>query len=477
MDNAKDAAQMKPLIPPPGCAFLVTSRQHFTFPGLQARNLDTLPPPDAKALLLRIAPRIDREAEAIAKLCGYLPQALRLAASALAVRADLEPPDYTKQLADEKRRLELLAADDESVEASINLSYGLLNRKTQKRWRMLAVFPDTFDARAAAAVWQVEADTAQNTLGRLIQHSMLEWNDTAKRYRLHDLMRDFASGRLEPSERDEAARLHAGHYLTVLGIADDLYLKGGELLMRGLALFDAERGNVQAGQTWAAARAAESPEAARLCNGYPSAGAYCLDLRQHPRDRIQWLETGLLAARQLKDRAAEGAHLGNLGKPYYYLGETPRAIEYYEQQLVISRELGDRQAEGNALCNLGNIYAISGETPRATEYYEQQLVISRELGDRRGEGDALGNLGIAYRKLNETPRAIEYHEQALAIDLEIGNRRGEGQDLFNMSLVLNQLGSRKEAIENAQAALKIFEEIEDPNAEKVRKQLEHWRKG
>jgi hypothetical protein len=79
MDNAKDAVQVKSLIPPEGCTLLITSRTRFTLPGLYQKDLNTLPPEDATKLLLEIAPRINREAEAIAKLCGYLALALRLA--------------------------------------------------------------------------------------------------------------------------------------------------------------------------------------------------------------------------------------------------------------------------------------------------------------------------------------------------------------------------------------------------------------
>jgi hypothetical protein len=287
MDNAKDAAQVKPLIPPPGCTLLVTSRQHFTLPGLHARNLETLPPMDAKNLLLRIAPRSDGEAEAIAKLCGFLPQALRLAASAIAVRVDLEPQDYARQLADEKKRLELLAGDDESVTASITLSYNLLDSETQKLWRMLAVFPDTFDAPAAAAVWQMEANAAKNTLSRLLQYSMLEWNDSTNRYHLHDLMRAFGSGRLSTDESGIAALRHAKQYLGVLHSAAELYGEGGEALMRGLSLFDLERGNLQAGQSWVAAHSGEGREVARLCSAYSGRGSRILNLRLHPREQIR----------------------------------------------------------------------------------------------------------------------------------------------------------------------------------------------
>ena len=149
MDNAADKAQVEPLIPPSSCFLLVTSRQHFPLPGLFAKDLNTLPPNDARDLLLKIAPRIDDQADTLAKLCGYLPLALRLAGSALAERRTLTPADYVKRLEDAQTRLEL-------VEASLSLSYELLSEELQRAWCALAVFPDTFDLAAAAAVWDVE---------------------------------------------------------------------------------------------------------------------------------------------------------------------------------------------------------------------------------------------------------------------------------------------------------------------------------
>ena len=46
--------------------------------------------------------------------------------------------------------------------------------------------------------------------------------------------------------------MYAQHYLEVLRSANDLYEKGGDSLMSGLALFDLERGNIEAGRAWAA---------------------------------------------------------------------------------------------------------------------------------------------------------------------------------------------------------------------------------
>ena len=516
MDDARNLEQVELLVPPRSCCLLVTSRMRFALPGLTAIDLDVLLPAEAQELLLKIEPRIGAEAPAIADLCGYLPQALCLAATALAERVDIAPSDYRQGLADERNQPKLLGDGNESAEAAISLSYSLLDPDTQKRLRMLFAFQETFDGPAAAAVWKAEETLTEDMLDLLTQYSMLEWNDNAHRYRLHDLMRDFACQRVRADEWNEASQRHAQYYLGVLRSADDLYLDGGESLMRGLALFDLERGNIEAGQSWTAVRASGDHEAAVLSNSYPTAGAHCLSLRQHPREHIRWREDALGAAIWLKDRGAERAHLGNLGSAYMTLGEYRRAIEYYEKHLQIARELDDRRGAGQDLANLGNAYDFLGEHPRAIEFYEQQLQIARDLDDRRREGNALSSLGAAYHSMGEYGSAIKYHEQALISHRDIGDRRGEGialgnlgiahyrlgehqraiafyeeqlqiargtsdrhgegNALWNMSLALDELGERKKAIEHAEAALKVREEIKDPNAAKVRRQLEEWQK-
>jgi tetratricopeptide (TPR) repeat protein len=465
MDNARDAAQVKPLVPPQGCAFLVTSRQHFTLPGLFAKDLEILPPGDAEALLVAIAPRIGGHAKAISKLCGFLPQALRLAGSALANRKDLSPEDYVRQLGEEKNRLQLLKGGDESVEASIGLSYALLDKQTQKQWRVLGVFPDTFDAAAAAAVWEAEAGSVQDILGVLMQYSMLEWNEISARYGLHDLMRDFARARLDSTELDDAGRRHSAHYMRVLEIADALYGRGGGAVKRALAMFDAEWGNVQAGQAWAADHAATSGEAMRFCCDYPRGGVFLLDLRQHPCERIRWRELALDAARRLKDRSAEGAHLCSLGVSHQALGKYRRAIEYQEVYLAIAREIGDRRGEGNAVGNLGNAYYSLGEYRRAIEYHDQNLAIDREIGNRQSEGGTLGNLGNAYYSLGEYRRAMDFQEKRLTIAREIGDRRGEGQALCNLGNAYYSLGEYRCAVEYYDQCLSILREIGDRQGE------------
>ena len=461
MDNAANREQVEPLIPPSGCVLLVTWRQRFTLQGLYARDLDTLPPGDARDLLLAITPRIKQQADSIAKLCGYLPLplplALRLAAGVLDERMDLNPQDYVNRLADAQKRLEL-------VNASLSLSYDLLSPEMQGLWRALAVFPETFDVKAVAAVWELEPEAAQDKLSELVSYSLLEWNGATRRHRLHDLAQVYADSRLTETERRATQQRHAAHYWAVMGTADQLYFKGGEDLMRRLELFDLEWGNVQSGQAWAAVHTEEDEAAARLCSDY-SGAANLLALRQHPRQRIEWLQASLAAARRLKDREAEGVHLGNLGLAYIDLEETRRAIEFYEQTLEYHRKSGDRRGEGTDLNNLGEAYRRLGETRRAIEFYEKALAIDREIGERRGEGYALGNLGLAYARLGEMRRAIELYEQRLVISREIGDRRGEDNALGNLGNAYLDLEETQRAIEYYEKHLVIAREISDRRGE------------
>jgi tetratricopeptide (TPR) repeat protein len=513
MDNAASAAQVAPLAPPASCVLLVTSRHRFVLRGWVAKDLTTLAPEEARTLLLRLAPGIDGAADEIAQLCGCLPLALCAAGGMLAAHEDLAPHRYAEQLRDERRRLERLGEEgvEIGVEASFNLSYASLEAEAARVFRQLAVFPGSLDAAAEEVVCR---DSEHARLSELLRRSLVEYDSAAERYWLHDLTRLFAAARQSDQERGEAERRHAAHYLKVASAAHRLYLRGGDAILDGLTLFDREWANIRTGQAWAASHAEENEEAAKLCNRYPNAAVYCLDLRLHPHERIKWSEAVLAAPRRLKDRRAEGANLVNLGNAYLELGEARRAIQCYKQQLVIAREIDDRRGEANSLGNLGVAYVHLGEARRAIEYHEQALAIDREIGDRQGEGSALTNLGIAYSQLGEAARAIEYHEQAvtihhrigdwrgegqdlnnlgiaywqlgelgraiqyhekrLALARKIGDRRGEGTDLFNVSLALDQVGDRPHAIANAEAALEILLKIEDPNAEKVRRQLAEW---
>ncbi|MDQ2808953.1 MAG: tetratricopeptide repeat protein, partial [Chloroflexota bacterium] len=470
-DNAAGVAQVKPLLPPPGSALLVTSRQRFALPGANGPadvDLAGLPPADAATLLQTICPRIGDQAAALAKLCGCLPLALRISASLL--KDPMKSlPRYLQELADIRTRLHALRDPqnpddpDSNVAASFTLSYAALDPLAQSTLAQLSIFPAPFDEAAATAVVALPPDSAalDEILALLRYRSLLEGqrdqNDTAH-YSLHDLVRAFAATHLPAA--DPATLRYAQHYAAVAEQAERLYLTKGRTAA-GLALFDGERLHIDTGWAWARAQA-DSDAAAALLLAYADATAYIGDLRYHQRsERIPQLEAGLEAARRLGRRDAEGVFLGNLGIAYANLGEVRRAIGLYEQRLEIAREIGDRAGEGAALGNLGIAYANLGEVRRAIGYYEQQLVITREIDDRAGEGNALGNLGIAYAAVGEVRRAIGYYEQHLAVAREIGGRRGEGAALGNLGVAYKNLGEVRRAIGLYEQRLEIAREIGD----------------
>jgi hypothetical protein len=166
LDDARDASQVRPLLPPDRWALIVTSRQHFHLPGLHPVSLTELTAADARAFLRNTTPRLsDDQADEIARLCGRLPLALRLAGSLLQRRPGQSPDDYIRRLTDETRRIELLDAavqldpDQPGIEATVQISYDLLPSNLRALWTSLSVFPASFDASAAAAVWDpMEAD-------------------------------------------------------------------------------------------------------------------------------------------------------------------------------------------------------------------------------------------------------------------------------------------------------------------------------
>src|ERR1051325_5474807 len=147
----------------------------------------------------------------------------------------------------------------------------------------------------------------------------------------------------------EICRRHAAHYESIVRRADDDYLKGGEALEAGLRLLTCEWPNIKAGQRWAQQNADRDDAAARLCVAYPDSGSSILEMHSHPRERIEWLEAALLAARRLNDQKAEGRHLMNLAMAYSSLTQPSAAIEHYERALKVMHETGDCAGELAAL--------------------------------------------------------------------------------------------------------------------------------
>jgi tetratricopeptide (TPR) repeat protein len=497
MEDASSDEQIKPLIPPRNCALIVTSQPVITVPGIFSKNIQTLLPKDAEALLLSIALRIGSMAHQIAELCGHLPFALRLAGGVIATHIDITPSEYVTRLADETRQLQL-------IEATVKLSYELLTVERRQFWSGLSIFPNSFDIAAAAAIWTQENDAAKEVISYFVRYNLVEWDSITNRYRLHHLLRVFAANRLTEEEREKVARRFFNFYLEKLYKGDQLYRQGGESTKRGLDLYDLERVNIKAAQSWIVARCEDDEIAAQVCANYPLHGGHLLRLRVHPSQNIELYQASLKAARRIKDRRVSGILTYMMGLAYLELGNSIKAIGCHREYLLVARQLKDSAAEAAAFTALGQAYEDRGNYRRAIVLYKAALTISSRLKDEKSESTELLYLGQAYKSIRDNTAAthyllrgydlarklkirqnegsalaalaglhldhvcgdaFRYSHEALAVFREIGYKSGEAGILDILGQLHTKKGDFTKALELQNEALTIFRELSDPIGE------------
>jgi hypothetical protein len=189
LDNAADANQVRPLLPPSNCLVLITSRFHFTLPGYEVRSLDCLPLDAARALLVRLAERVKGYEYEAAELCGCLPLALEVFAAAVINRSLTPVRELLNRLRDGTEKLA-------PVEAAFSVSFELLAEKERFAWLLLAVFPESFTLGAAAAVWEMAEASARECMQALVNASLVTLSKVPGQFRQHDLARQFCTARI-----------------------------------------------------------------------------------------------------------------------------------------------------------------------------------------------------------------------------------------------------------------------------------------
>lgn len=232
-DDAADADQVRPLIPgTAGSAMIVTCRTQLSdLHGARALPLDLLGPEDAVSLLARIVgeDRVAAEpqdARQLVSACGRLPLAVRIAGAKLAGRPSWPVSLMAETLADQRRRLDELTTGSLSVRASLAMSYQSLDGRSARALCFLGMLGPADVAEWVVGALLGESD-ARDAVSGLADSSLLTpaGPDATglPRYRLHDLLRDFAVERLASEhlgERDVALARVLDAWLQVACRAD-----------------------------------------------------------------------------------------------------------------------------------------------------------------------------------------------------------------------------------------------------------------
>ena len=214
LDDAASSDQVRPLLPgAAGCLVLVTSRRRLTaLEEASPISLGTLPPGEAADLFARLADRpglqpADAAVGGVTGLCGYLPLAIRLVAAGLRHHPAWTVADLAAELATVRDRLAAMQAEDVSVAAAFDLSYQDLTVGQQRLFRRLGLHPGTdIDAYAAAAVDDTDLQVTRRRLDELYDHNLIA-EPARGRYRLHDLLREYARARAAADAADNQAAI------------------------------------------------------------------------------------------------------------------------------------------------------------------------------------------------------------------------------------------------------------------------------
>ena len=453
-DDADGADQVNPLFPPAGCVLLVTSRSRFTVPGMITLDLGMLAEAEAQRLLLQICPRTGEYAPALAKLCGYLPLALRVNASRLKIDETIRVAQYCALLDDVHIKLnEMRSSYDTSVdvEASLELSYAKLDHIAQLILTKLSVFPTSFDLDTATAITEIDIQTMQTALSKLRQYSLLEVEvkrRSKQHYRLHDLVRAFAVARLEHADTLELR--YAQYYAQVIAQAMSEYKSDSiNAGIAGLVRFFEEREQIEAGWAWVRAHAGEH-DADELCMYYASEYSY-LFFQGDKETEASRLEEALAAAERLGDQAWMSQFLLKLGELYCDLQDSQKGVDYFERALVLAQNLDDQRKMAGILYDLGTAYSLQHRIDRSISSYEQSIEIFRNVQDITGEEQAQFALGYTCFHSGKLSQARLYYEQALRLAQEVVNSDPDQDAMWTFSLLDVGEDPTDEELENASA--------------------------
>lgn len=491
LDNVSSVEQVRPLLPgAPRCLVLITSRNRLSGliakEGVRRLTLDVLTEAEACALLGGTLgyERVDTEPEAtaeLARLCGLLPLALRVAAAVLMDHPDRTVADYARELETGNRLTALEVDGDEhaAVRAAFDMSYATLPEETRRLFRLLSLVPVVHvTADIAAALADTTPRHAVRLLGRLAGACLID-EHLPGRYASHDLLRIYARDRAEsedtPLERERAVRRLHNHLLSTADAAATMLY--GQMLRlpvppdlpppvafedhsQASAWLEAEHANLVAVIRHAAEHGPRT-EAWLLADTLRGYFALCADT-------TEWLivaGAGLAAAERDDDVLAQAAAQLSLADARMYQSQYTQAVRHYEKALDLYGQTGCLEGEAAVLSNLGIVYRELGQLQKAMQNFSDSLVLNRQVGRRPTEATCLDNLGAVYWELGRLHEAADHHTQALAIYRETGSRYGEAITSGNLGEVCHALGELDLAREHLERGLTIDREIGSRNSE------------
>jgi DNA-binding SARP family transcriptional activator/tetratricopeptide (TPR) repeat protein len=487
LDNARDSAQVAPLLPGGAtCAALVTSRRRLDDLAGSGATMWALERLDEAASvdLLRDrvgSARVDAEPDAAARIvtaCDGLPLALAIVAARAARWRDVPLADLLDQLTEPSATLETLSggAPATDLRRVFSWSYDALPHDAAALFRCTGVQPGAdLSLLAAASLAGVDVAAARRSLDVLARASLVS-EVAPSRYQAHDLLRAYAHELLDDAEAEAARRRLVDHYVSSarnayllhgrpalyetpppsvgasaetfrnLGEAQAWYLRerrtlaalvqqtaaAGQALETALLVLDVRPLAQQcspAGDLLPLTRAALDA-IARAAGPALLAAELRRDLglllcRTGHRDRGHLeLEGALAEFEALDDATGQSSTLRNLARSARFLGDADAELVYARRSVEVARHSRDPAAEAVALTMLTESLVAAGRLEEATVAGERSVELARTHQVLAWEPHALEALAQACAARGDYIRALQLLTNAREADQRQGLGRG-----------------------------------------------------
>ena len=448
-------------IPKPSAA-LVTSREALEREGAHI-DIDQMETREGKRLFVVEARRrkpgwgaklTETDLAALDEVSGHLdghPLAIKLAAAMVG----------SDSLAVIRDRLR--AAPPKEVSTRFDFSYNPLPEGEKELLHRLAAFGSSATEEAIGLAC-THPDFAGNDalpqwredLSELVRKSFVDTVDLAalkksgdevavRRYRLHPLMRQYASAKAGEEAMKSHRRLAARLFLTYA-----LHFR------ENFDALEAEHENVLAGMDWAYAY-----EEWEMVRSFVSATDDYLRTRGYWIEYKIRLQEATKACKDLEDNNGVANLLLNLGFLAQVTGNVAEARCLYNDSLKIFQELRDKSGVAKSLHNLGFLAQVTGELAEARRLYDETLKIKQELGDKNGVAKSLHQLGMLAQETGELAEARQLYGESLKTFQELGDKSGVANSLGQQGVLAKETGELAEARQLYGESLKTFQELGD----------------
>jgi predicted ATPase/class 3 adenylate cyclase len=486
LDNFEQLVEAAPRLPEllagcPNLKLLVTSRELLRVQGEVGYPVPPLADPEAVELFCARA-RIEPD-ETVAELCrrlDNLPLAVELAAARTSV---LTPAQIVERLGG---RLDLLKggrdADprQQTLRATIEWSYELLDDEEKQLFARLAVFRGGCTLEAAEAVADADLDILQSLVDKsLVRH-------TGDRFWMLETIREYA---LERLDEGALADRHADFYLS---LAEEAFHQTiGPRPIEWLDRLEAEHDNLRAalsrleaaGETQRALQLAGAlwgfwqvrghfPEGRRRLETLLEADTQPTAARA--RALIAWivLQVSNVAPAAARARGEEALRIyESLGDSWgvalarWWLGavacderDWPRALDLFEQGRHEFRAAGDEHHYLALTRGVAWVNEELGSTARYRELVEEYLAGAREIGDVRLEARGLGARAAWAIEEGRVDDALVDMRRSFEIDRSLGFSVFIGVDLVRFAAILVRRGEASQAAQILGCADRVIDE-------------------